>query len=382
MEIQRAIEDRFRKLLRPNKVVLLLGARRTGKTWFLKKVVPGLGMPYLFLNGDDATVRKVFQEQTLAGFKSLVGTNTLLVIDEAHRIPEVGWGLKLMVDEIEGLHIVATGSSVFDLKNITGEPLTGRKSELYLYPFAQLELSTRESFADTRSALAERLVYGTYPELLHLKNLSDKADYLREMISSYLFKDILEFDGVRNSGKIQDLLRLIAFQPGREVSMDELSKHLGISKNTVDRYLVLLQKVFVLQKLPGFSRNLRKEVTRHARYYFVDNGVRNALINNFNPLSMRNDVGELWENYLIMERLKYQSYTNLHSLNYFWRTYQQQEIDFIEDRNGKLYAYEFKWSTDKKSKVPSAWKEAYLDSEYTIIDLTNYLFWIDHFKEI
>lgn len=382
MEIQRAIEDRFRKLLRPNKVVLLLGARRTGKTWFLKKVVPGLGMPYLFLNGDDATVRKVFQEQTLAGFKSLVGTNTLLVIDEAHRIPEVGWGLKLMVDEIEGLHIVATGSSVFDLKNITGEPLTGRKSELYLYPFAQLELSTRESFADTRSALAERLVYGTYPELLHLKNLSDKADYLREMISSYLFKDIFEFDGVRNSGKIQDLLRLIAFQPGREVSMDELSKHLGISKNTVDRYLVLLQKVFVLQKLPGFSRNLRKEVTRHARYYFVDNGVRNALINNFNPLSMRNDVGELWENYLIMERLKYQSYTNLHSLNYFWRTYQQQEIDFIEDRNGKLYAYEFKWSTDKKSKVPSAWKEAYLDSEYTIIDLTNYLFWIDHFKEI
>lgn len=382
MEIQRAIEDRFRKLLRPNKVVLLLGARRTGKTWFLKKVVPGLGMPYLFLNGDDATVRKVFQEQTLAGFKSLVGTNTLLVIDEAHRIPEVGWGLKLMVDEIEGLHIVATGSSVFDLKNITGEPLTGRKSELYLYPFAQLELSTRESFADTRSALAERLVYGTYPELLHLKNLSDKADYLREMISSYLFKDILEFDGVRNSGKIQDLLRLIAFQPGREVSMDELSKHLGISKNTVDRYLVLLQKVFVLQKLPGFSRNLRKEVTRHARYYFVDNGVRNALINNFNPLSMRNDVGELWENYLIMERLKYQSYTNLHSLNYFWRTYQQQEIDFIEDRNGKLYAYEFKWSTDKKSKVPSAWKEAYPDSEYTIIDLTNYLFWIDHFEEI
>lgn len=382
MEIQRAIEDRFRKLLRPNKVVLLLGARRTGKTWFLKKVVPGMGMPYLFLNGDDATVRKVFQEQTLAGFKRLVGSSTLLVIDEAHRIPEVGWGLKLMVDEIEGLHIVATGSSVFDLKNITGEPLTGRKSELYLYPFAQLELSTRESFADTRSELAERLVYGTYPELLHLKNLNDKADYLRDMVSSYLFKDILEFDGVRNSGKIQDLLRLIAFQPGREVSMDELSKHLGMSKNTVDRYMMLLQKVFILQKLPGFSRNLRKEVTRHSRYYFVDNGVRNALINNFNPLSMRNDVGELWESYLIMERLKFQSYTNLHSLNYFWRTYQQQEIDFIEDRNGKLYAYEFKWSTDKKSKVPSAWKEAYPDSEYTTIDLSNYLFWIDQFEVI
>jgi len=377
VEIPRAIEERFRKVLKPNKVVLLLGARRTGKTWFLKKVIPGLGMPHLFLNGDDATVRKVFQEQTLAGFRSLVGNNTLLVIDEAHRIPEVGWGLKLMVDEIPGLHIVATGSSVFDLKNITGEPLTGRKSELYLYPFAQLELSTRESFNETRSELAERLVYGTYPELLHLKSLNDKADYLRDMVSSYLFKDILEFDGIRNSGKIQDLLRLIAFQPGREVSMDELSKHLGLSKNTVDRYLMLLQKVFILLKLPGFSRNLRKEVTRHSRYYFVDNGVRNALINNFNPLSMRNDVGELWESYLIMERIKYQSYTNLHSLNYFWRTYQQQEIDFIEDREGKLHAYEFKWSTDKKSKIPSAWKEAYPDAEFNTIDLSNYLFWIE-----
>ncbi len=364
-------------MLKPNKVVLLLGARRTGKTWFLKKVIPGLGMPHLFLNGDDATVRKVFQEQTLSGFRSLVGNNTLLVIDEAHRIPEVGWGLKLMVDEIPGLHIVATGSSVFDLKNITGEPLTGRKSELYLYPFAQMELSTRESFNETRSELAERLVYGTYPELIHLKSLNDKADYLRDMVSSYLFKDILEFDGIRNSGKIQDLLRLIAFQPGREVSMDELSKHLGLSKNTVDRYLMLLQKVFILQKLPGFSRNLRKEVTRHSRYYFVDNGVRNALINNFNQLSMRNDVGELWESYLIMERIKYQSYTNLHSLNYFWRTYQQQEIDFIEDREGKLHAYEFKWSTDKKSKIPSAWKEAYPDAEFNTIDLSNYLFWIE-----
>jgi predicted AAA+ superfamily ATPase len=377
VEITRAIEDRFRKVLRPNKVVLLLGARRTGKTWFLKTVIPGLGMPYLFLNGDDAAVRKVFEEQTLSGFRSLVGKNTLLVIDEAHRIPEVGWGLKLMVDEIPGLHIVATGSSVFDLKNITGEPLTGRKSELYLYPFAQMELSTRENFAETRSELAERLVFGTYPELLHLKSLNDKADYLRDMVSSYLFKDILEFDGVRNSGKIQDLLRLIAFQPGKEVSMDELSKHLGLSKNTVDRYLMLLQKVFILQKLPGFSRNLRKEVTRHSRYYFIDNGVRNALINNFNPIPLRNDVGELWESYLIMERVKYQSYTNLYSLNYFWRTYQQQEIDFIEDREGKLYAYEFKWNMDKKSKIPSAWKEAYPDSEFNTIDPSNYLFWID-----
>lgn len=367
---------RMRKAMKPNKVVLLLGARRTGKTWFLKNLLLKLDMPYLYLNGDDASVQAIFKERTVANYVRLVGDYKLLVIDEAHRIPEIGWNLKLMVDELEGLHIIATGSSVFDLKAGTGEPLTGRRTELLLHPFAQIEYSTQESLVETQSRLEERIIYGNYPELIHLSSNEEKADYLREMVSSYLLKDILEFEGIRNSSKVSDLLRLIAFQPGKEVSNDELSRALGISKNTVDRYLDLLQKVFVLVKVPGFSRNLRKEVTRHARYYFVDNGVRNALINNFNPLSMRADTGELWENYVILQRLKYQSIKNVSSANYFWRTYQQQEIDWVEDRGGKLYAYEIKWKDNGKTKVPSAFKTAYPDAEFNVITPQNYLDWI------
>ena len=199
---------------------------------------------------------------------------------------------------------------------------------------------------------------------------------MREMVSSYLLKDILEFDGVRNASKINDLLRLVAFQPGKEVSLDELSVKLGISKNTVDKYLDLLQKVFVLVKVSGFSRNMRKEITRHSRYYFVDNGVRNALINNFNPINMRADVGELWENYLVMERLKYQSIKNIHSSNYFWRTYQMQEIDWVEDRAGQLHAYEIKWNGKGKTKVPSAWQQSYPEATYEVVSPENYLDWI------
>lgn len=376
MKITRAIEVRLRKALKTNKVVLLLGARRTGKTWFLKNLLPKLEMPYLYLNGDDTSVQAIFKERTVANYARLVGDYKLLVIDEAHRIPEIGWNLKLMVDELEGLHIIATGSSVFDLRAGTGEPLTGRRTELLLYPFAQIEYSTQESLVETQSRLEERMIYGNYPELIHLSSNEEKQDYLREMVSSYLLKDILEFEGIRNSSKVSDLLRLIAFQPGKEVSNDELSRALGLSKNTVDRYLDLLQKVFVLVKVPGFSRNLRKEVTRHSRYYFVDNGVRNALINNFNPLSMRADTGELWENYVVLERLKYQSIKNVASTNYFWRTYQQQEIDWVEDRGGKLYAYEIKWKDNGKTKVPSAWKAAYPEAEFTVITPQNYLDWI------
>lgn len=377
MKISRAIEKRLLKALKPNKVVLLLGARRTGKTWFLKNLLPEIGLPYLYLNGDDSSVQEILKDRTIANYARLVGDKKLLVIDEAYRIPEIGWNLKLMVDEIEGLHIIATGSSVFDLRAGTGEPLTGRKTELTLYPFAQLEYSSQESLVETNARLSERLIYGCYPELIHLASNEEKEDYLLEMVSSYLLKDILEFDGIRNSSKVSDLLRLIAFQPGKEVSLDELSKSLGISKNTVDRYLGLLQKVFVLVKLPGFNRNLRKEVTRHSRYYFVDNGVRNALINNFNPLNMRADTGELWENYIILERLKFQSIRNIHSSNYFWRTYQQQEIDWIEDRAGQLHAYEIKWKDRAKVKIPSSWKEAYPNSTFEVISPTNYLDWIN-----
>jgi predicted AAA+ superfamily ATPase len=300
----------------------------------------------------------------------------MLLIDEAQKIPEIGQILKLMVDEIEGVKIIATGSSMFDLTNKLGEPLTGRKATFYLYPLAQREFAAEENLVQTKANLEERLVYGSYPELIQHQSNDDKAAYLNELVNSYLLKDILEHDGVRNAGKMRDLLRLIAYQVGKEVSLDELGKQLGINKNTVERYLDLLSKVFVIYRLQGFNRNLRKEVTKSSKWYFYDNGIRNTLIANFSPIGFRNDKGELWENYLLSERIKFQQYTGMIVNNYFWRTYQQQEIDWVEERGGELFAYEMKWSADKKAKVPSAWNTGYPESQFEVITTANYLDWI------
>ena len=225
----------------------------------------------------------------------------------------------------------------------------------------------------TKSLLEERLIYGSYPELIKYESNAEKAIYLNELVSSYLLKDILEHDGIKNSSKMINLLRLIAFQIGKEVSMDELGKQMGISRNTVEKYLDLLSKVFVIYKVSGFSRNLRKEITKMSKWNFYDNGIRNALIANFNPIAIRNDIGELWENYVLSERIKYQHYTGMIVNNYFWRTYYQQEIDWIEERTGDLFAYEMKWKVHKKAKVPSAWKEAYPKSKFSVITQDNYL---------
>ncbi|NTW34042.1 MAG: ATP-binding protein, partial [Bacteroidetes bacterium] len=284
---------------------------------------------------------------------------------------------KLMVDKIEGIKIIATGSSMFDLANQLGEPLTGRKVTFNLYPLAQMEYSEEENIIQTKSLLEERLIYGSYPELIKYESYEEKAAYLNELVSSYLLKDILELDGIKNSSKMVNLLRLIAFQIGKEVSLDELGKHLGISRNTVEKYLDLLSKVFIIYKVSGFSRNLRKEITKMNKWNFYDNGIRNTLIANFNPVAMRNDIGELWENYILSERIKFQHYTGMIVNNYFWRTYYQQEIDWVEERGGNLYAYEIKWRNNKKVKVPSAWKEAYPKSGYTVITQDNYLDFIN-----
>lgn len=277
-----------------------------------------------------------------------------------------------MVDTIEGIKIIASGSSVFDLANQLGEPLTGRKVTFNLFPLAQMEYSEEENLLQTKSLLEERLIYGSYPELLKYDSYEEKAAYLNELVNSYLLKDILEHDGIKNSSKMINLLRLIAFQIGKEVSLEELGRQLGMSRSSVERYLDLLSKVFVIYKVSGFSRNLRKEITKTSRWYFYDNGIRNTLIANFNPIALRNDIGELWENYLLSERIKFQQYTGMIVNNYFWRTYYQQEIDWIEEREGNLFAYEIKWKI-KKAKIPSAWKDAYPDSEYSDISQDNYL---------
>ena len=374
--LDRIIRDQILRSLVPNKVIVLLGPRRVGKTVLVNQVIETLKEPYLLLSGEDFTTLDLLERRSIQNYKNMLGKTRMLIIDEAQKIPDIGNKLKLMIDHIEGLKILITGSSAFDIGNYVGEPLTGRKKTFNLYALSEEELNQIENRIEKRDNLRTRLVYGNYPELIHLIGNEERADYLKEVINSYLLKDILAFEGIRNSDKIFGLLRLIAFQIGGEVSLQELGRQLSMSKNTVEKYLDLLTKVFVIHKVGGFSRNLRKEVTKNSRWYFYDNGLRNLIIANINPIEQRNDIGMLWENYMIGERLKYQSYHKMVVNNYFWRTYDQQEIDWVEERGGKLYGYEFKWNSKREAKIPGAWKKEYTDSEFEVINQDNYLDWI------
>jgi len=376
MYLARDITENILKKLQPNKVVMILGARRVGKTMLVKELLKEINEPVLILNGENITVHDRLATRSIENYRQLLGSYRLLYIDEAQKIPEIGLKLKLMVDEIEGLRVIVSGSSSFDIYKETGEPLTGRKYTFNLYGLSENEYNQLENSIDKLDKLQERLIFGNYPELTHLPDRTDKIDYLNEMVSSYLLKDILVYEQIKNSQKIFNLLRLIAFQIGGEVSLNELGNQLQISKNTVEKYLDLLSKVFILHKVEGFSRNLRKEITKNSRWYFLDNGIRNAVIANFNPIHTRNDIGALWENYMISERLKFQNYKRMSSNNYFWRTYEQQEVDWVEEREGALFGYEFKWKTSKV-KVPTQWKNAYPDASYEVIHQGNFEQWLN-----
>lgn len=371
--IERVTKKLIKKYLRPNKVVIILGARRVGKTELIKQLITEIKEPIMIMNGEDQDDQQALERRSARNYKLLLGDTKLLVIDEAQAIPDIGLKLKLMVDSIDGLKILVTGSSVFDLDNQLGEPLVGRSHNFRLYPLSQAELTPRENYLDTKSNLNHRLVYGSYPELEHLHSNAEKESYLKEQINSYLLKDILAFEGIRKQAKIVALLRLIAFRVGSEISIEGIGNELGMNKSTVYRYLDLLSKVFIIYNLQGFSRNLDNEVTKKGKWYFFDNGIRNALINNFSPIELRDDHGKLWENYIIAERIKLQEYEQIQSVNFFWRTHTQQEIDWIEDRGGKLYAYEFKWKTPKSSKVPPLWRKGYPSAPYETISPENYL---------
>ena len=374
--INRDITSTVVRHLKPNKVVVLLGSRRTGKTELLKHILSTINEKYLFFDGDDFSTLEIFRHRSLERYRSIIGTVKLLVIDEAQQIPEIGKALKLIIDHIPGIKIFITGSSAFDISNKIGEPLTGRKFTFYLYPFSQLEYNQKETIVETYGRLPDHLVFGSYPELYHLSGNDEKIKYLKELASSYLMKDILTFEGIKNLDKIYTLLRRVAFQIGKEVSLHELGRQLGLHKNTVEKYLDLLSKTFIIFPVNAFSRNLRNEITKSKRWYFYDNGIRNILIENMNDLALRNDVGELWENYIISERIKYQNNSQMLVSNYFWRTYQQQEIDWIEERGSSLFAYEMKWSPQKRIKIPSQWKSAYPGSSFSVITRDNYLDWI------
>lgn len=363
------------KKLQSNKVVIVFGARRVGKTVLVKELLEKINEPVLSLNGEDINVHDKLAIRSVENYRQLLGSYKFLYIDEAQKIPEIGLKLKLMIDEIKDLKIIISGSSSFDIHKDAGEPLTGRKYSFNLFALSENEYNQIENPIEKIDKVRERLVFGNYPELLHLPDREDKIDYLNEIVSSYLLKDILVFENIKNSHKIFNLLRLIAFQIGNEVSLQELGQQLGISKNTVGKYLDLLSKVFILYKVEGFSRNLRKEITKNARWYFLDNGIRNAVIANFNSVESRNDIGALWENYMISERLKYQENNRLSSNNYFWRTYEQQEVDWVEEREGSLFGYEFKWK-ESKVKIPTQWKNAYPGSSFEVINKNNFEKWL------
>lgn len=370
--VTRILESRISEMIEPNKAMLIFGARRVGKTVLMKHIYDNFPGNKMFMNGEDLDSALLLQKRSVSNYKGVFGGIELLAIDEAQNIPEIGQIIKLIVDEIPGIRVIASGSSSFDLLNKTGEPLVGRSTQFVLTPFSQQELSRRENMLEAHRNLESRLIYGSYPEVVLMESSEKKERYLRDIVSSYLLKDILAVDGIKNSAKMQNLLRLVAYQVGSEVSFDELGKQLGMSKNTVERYLDLLEKVFVIYRMGAFSRNLRKEVTKSGKYYFVDNGIRNAIIGAFQPLELRTDAGALWENYIIGEFRK----KNFNSLSYndlyFWRTYDNQEIDLIEESPSGLTAFEFKWG-NKNPKMPKVFAQAYQGSKFFVVNRDNYL---------
>jgi predicted AAA+ superfamily ATPase len=375
--VPRLLQAELEANIGKNKVLLVMGTRRVGKTFLLKTIEKKLDRQIIKLNGEDLDAQETLQNLREANYRRIIGDANLVFIDEAQAIPEIGKVLKLMIDSFSELTIIATGSSSFDLLNKAGEPLTGRKISFHLYPLAQAELSKIESPLETQQYLEERLILGSYPELLQLNTFKEKSEYLLDLIQSYLLKDILSFEGIRQPDKVMRLLRLIAYQVGSEVSYNELGTQLGISKNTVESYLDLLSKVFIIYRLPAYSTNPRKEISKGSKWYFFDNGIRNAVINDFKLLTLRNDIGSLWENYLISERIKRNEYRRENVEYYFWRGYNQQEVDLIEFQNGTLSAFEFKYSSNKKFKIPSAFKEAYPEASFKQISRDSYLDWIE-----
>ncbi len=373
--IKRTIEKRIVERLAPGKAVLIFGARRVGKTVIIKQMVADYQGKTLLLNGEDYDTLSLLENISSSNYKRLFQGIDLLAIDEAQNIPNVGKVLKMIVDEVSGIRVLASGSSSFDLLNKAGEPLVGRSTQFVLTPFSQREIAQRETAIETRQNLESRLIYGSYPEVVTMDSLEQRAEYLRDIVGAYLLKDILSIEGMKNSGKMRDLLRLIAFQMGSIVSYDELGKQLGMSKTTVEKYLDLLQKVFVVHRLGAYSRNLRKEVIKAGKWYFYDNGIRNAIIGAFSPLSARQDVGALWENYIIAERQKANFNLGLHKDFYFWRTYDKQEVDLVEETADTLSAFEFKWG-NKTPNVPKAFEGAYPQATFQVVNRDNYLEYI------
>ncbi len=355
------------KEVHPGKVLLLTGARQVGKTTLLRDFLSRTTLKYKLDSGDNIRIQDLLGSQDFSRILPYAEGYELIAIDEAQNIPNIGTALKILVDECPGLRIIATGSASFELARQVGEPLTGRKRTCHLFPIAQKELLQNLNRHELREQLETFLIYGAYPEVVTASSNQEKENLLNELIDSYLLKDILALERVKSPRTLLDLLKLLAFQVGKEVSLNELATQLHIDVKTVGRYLDLLEKSYVLIRSTGFSRNLRNEVTSKHRYYFADNGIRNAVISRFNPLHQRDDIGLLWENFIVIERQKFLTYSGHNIPLYFWRTYSQQEIDWIEERDGNLFGYECKWSPKKRTRAPREWTANYPDAEFMLV---------------
>jgi len=364
--LEQTILDRFHR----GKVILLLGARQVGKTTLVKHITEVSGLSTLYLNGDEVDVRDMLSNTTSTRLKALVGKKELVIIDEAQRIQNIGVTLKLIVDNLQNIQMLVTGSSSLELTSEINEPLTGRKYEYFLYPIAFQEMVNEDSLMEEKRMLEHRLIYGYYPEII--THAGEEKEILNLLTSSYLYKDLFALEQIKRPPLLEKILLALALQMGNEVSYRELGQIVGADNETVERYIDLLEKAFIIFKLTALSRNLRNELKKSRKVYFYDNGVRNAIIKNFNPLSLRQDTGALWENFLLSERMKTNHYSGQWVNRWFWRTHSQQEIDYIEEYEGRLHAYEFKWNPSAKVRFPKTFLNAYPDSQTYLITPNNF----------
>lgn len=345
--IKRKIEKEILEKSGTGKAIVILGARQTGKTTLLHQVFDN-HEKVLWLNGDEPDVRSIFDNITSARLKSIIGNQRIVIIDEAQRISDCGVKLKLITDQLPSIQLIVSGSSSLDLSGEVKEPLTGRKWEYLLFPMSFQELVDHHGLLEEQRLLNHRLVYGAYPEIV--TSPGNEKEVLKQLTDSFLYKDLLSYNGLKKSDKVIKLLQALSFQVGNEVSYNELGNLLDLDNQTVEKYISLLEQIFVVFRVGAFSRNLRKELKRTRKIYFYDNGIRNSLIAQFAPAELRQDIGALWENYMISERVKYLKYNQVWANTYFWRTRDQQEIDWIEEKDGKFSIYEFKWNPKKRSK--------------------------------
>jgi len=370
VHIKRLQKNTITAKLFKNKAIILIGPRQTGKTTLLKKLIQNKEKQSLWLNCDEPDVRKLLEDSTSTQLKTIFQNKKIIVIDEAQRVKNIGITIKLVIDNYKDIQIILTGSSALELSNSINEPLTGRKFEYFLYPISFAEMVNHTSFIEERRLLEHRLIYGYYPEII--TEIGNEKEILALLSDSYLYKDIFTYEQIKKPAILEKLLQALALQVGNEVKYQELSRLLSVDFSTIERYIDLLEKACIIFKLTSLSRNVRNEIKKGRKIYFYDNGIRNSIIRNYSNIELRQDIGALWENFLISERMKTNHYNGRKVNSFFWRTHTQQEIDYIEEHDGKLFAYEFKWNKKKKAKIPKSFTIAYDNVEFNVINSDNF----------